>query len=169
MKKILLQLLLVITLSSCGSTKTNREVQDWIKSQNFTIVKPNTWRPVKHHGYVGYTPLNKESKYYNNLVSIFQFKLKEKPNFKEFSMKSAKEVKKYKKVSSEEILEEQNKLGNTLVHSYESIHNGMNYKHYTVYFENNEDFYFYTYSSLKEDYEKYFKEAMSILNSVRFK
>ena len=170
MKKNILLLLFTITLSNCGSTKKiETETQDWINTQNFIVVKPKNWRPVKHHGYVGYTSLKKGANFFNNLVSVFQFQLKEKPNFKELSMNSIRNSNEVMNITSQEILEEKNRFGNTYIHTSESIWNGVNYKEYTMYFEHNGEYYCYNYSSLKEDYAKHFKEAMSILNNIEFK
>ena len=170
MKKNILLLLLTITLSNCGSTKKiETETQDWINSQNFIVVKPNNWRPVKHHGYVGYTPLKKGANFFNNLVSVFQFQLKEKPDFKEFSMNQIRKSNEVLNIITQEILEEKNRFGGTYIHTSESTWNGVNYKKYTMYFEHNGEHYYYNYSSLKHNYAKHFKEAMSILNSIEFK
>ena len=169
MKKYIL-LLIIFTLSNCSSTKKiESEAQHWINAQNFTIIKPNNWRAIKHHGYVGYTPLKKESNFFNNLVSIFQFELEEKPSFKILFKNHIKESNEVLNITSQEILEEKNRLGNTFIHKYESNWNGEKYKKYIMYFEHNGEYYCYSYSSLKNDYNKHFKEAMSILNSIEFK
>ncbi|WP_417291077.1 hypothetical protein [Corallibacter sp.] len=172
MKKNILLLLLTITLSNCGSTKRieiETETQDWINTQNFIVVKPDNWRPVKHHGYVGYTPLKKGANFFNNLVSVFQFKLKEKPDFKEFSMNQIRESNEAMNITTKEILKEKDRFGYTYIHIYESTLNGEIYKNYTKYFEHNGEYYSYNYSSLKHKYNKHLKEAMSMLNSIEFK
>ena len=124
MKKNILLLLLIITLSNCGSTKRiETETQDWINTQNFIVVKPDNWRPVKHHGYVGYTPLKKGANFFNNLVSIFQFQLNEKPEFKEFSMNQIRKSNEVLNITTQEILEEKNRFGDTYIHKSESTWN----------------------------------------------
>ena len=169
MKKIIL-LLITFALSNCSSTKKiESEAQNWIKAQNFTLIKPNNWRAIKHHRYVGYTPLKKGSNFFNNLVSIFQFELEEKPSLKIFFKNQIKKSNEVLNITSQEILEEKNRLGNTFIHKKESSWNGIKYKNYIMYFEHNGEYYSYNYSSLKNDYNKYFKEAISILNSIEFK
>jgi hypothetical protein len=107
MKKII-SLLLILTLYNCGSFKTNKtevETQNWINSQFFLVVKPNNWRPIKHHDYVGYTTLKKGANFFNNLISIFQYQLKEKPSsLKEFSLSQIKETNKVLNITSQEAL-----------------------------------------------------------------
>lgn len=172
MKKII-SILLILTLSNCGSIKTNKtetETQNWINSQNFVVVKPNNWRPIKHHGYVGYTPLKKGDNFFNNLVSIFQYQLKEKPSsLKELSLSQIKETNKILHITSQKALfVENSQLGDVYTLETESKWNGKNYKRYTVYFEHNREYYNYNYSSLKNNYDSNFKEAMAILLSIEF-
>lgn len=173
MKKII-SLLLILTLSNCASVKTNKtkaETQNWINSQNFVVVKPNNWRPIKHHGYVGYTPLEKGTNFFNNLVSIFQYQLKEKPSsLKEFSIIQIKKTNKVRNITSQEaLLVENSQLGDVYTPETESKWNGKSYKRYSVYFEHNGEYYNYNYSSLKNIYDTNFKEAMAILLSIEFK
>ncbi len=171
MKKII-SLLLILTLSNCASVKTNKtETQNWINSQNFVVVKPNNWRPIKHHGYVGYTPLENGTNFFNNLVSIFQYQLKEKPSsLKEFSISQIKKTNKVRNITSQEaLLVENSQLGDVYTLETESKWNGKSYKRYSVYFEHNGKYYNYNYSSLKNIYDTNFKEAMAILLSIEFK
>ncbi|WP_299892464.1 hypothetical protein [uncultured Lacinutrix sp.] len=163
-------LILTLVFFNCSSTKTNVfETQEWINSQNFTINKPNSWRPVKHHEYVGYTPLKESDNFFNNLVSIFQYELKEKSSFNNFVQKQIEQTNKALTIISQEILTDKNQLGDVYIHKLESTWNGNSYKKYTVYFEQNGEYYNYNYSSLKHSYEKHFEEAISILKSIEFK
>ncbi|WP_435414163.1 hypothetical protein [Polaribacter aestuariivivens] len=169
MKKPLI-LILTLVFFNCGATKTTIfETQEWINSQNFTINKPNSWRPVKYHGYVGYTPLKKSDNFLNNFVYIFQYELKEKASFNNFVQKQIEQTNKVLTIISQEILTDKNQLGDVYIHKLESTFNGKSYKDYTVYFERNGEYYNYKYSSLKYSYEKHFEEAISILKSIEFK
>ena len=168
MRKITL-LLLILVLSSCGSTKTeSNETQNlinaknWINDQNFTVVTPDYWRPVKHHGYVGYTPIKKGNNHFNNMVSIFQYQLKDKPGFKEFAFGQMKK----NNYNWQEVQLAENSQFDA---AYAYISESEGYKNYIVYFEHNGEYFNYNYSSLKPDYESHFEEAMSILKSIKFK
>lgn len=165
---------MILTLYNCVSVKTNKtevETQNWIKSQNFIVVKPANWRPIKHHGYVGYTSIKKGDNFFNNLVSIFQYKLKEKPSsLKEFSLNQIKETNKTLNITSQKaLLVENSQLGDVYTHEIDHRWSGITYKKYTVYFEHNGEYYNYNYSSLKNNYDSNFKEAMAILLSIEFK
>ena len=169
MRKSLLMFSIFILLS-CGSTKTNlTKTQDWLNSQNFTIVKPNNWRAVKNHGYVGYTPLKKGDNFFNNVVSIFQFKLKDKPEFKMFVQKQIELAEKSLSITSQEILTEKSEFGDIYIFKTESTWSGRTYKKETIYIEYNGEYYNYNYSSLKDNYEKYYDDAFSIFQSIEFK
>ncbi len=138
------------------------EAQDWINAQNFTVDTPDNWRPVKHHGYVGYTPIKKGNNHFDNMVSVFQFQLKKKPSFKKFALARKKD----NYYSSQDFqLVENSKFGDTYIYITES----RSYKEYKVYFEHNGEYYNYNYSSLKASYESHYEEAMSILKSIKFK
>ncbi|GFD92340.1 hypothetical protein KUL156_61270 [Alteromonas sp. KUL156] len=168
--KQIISLLLILTLFNCSSVKTIKtdiETQNWINNQNFTIVKPNNWRPIKHHDYVGYTPLKKGENHFNNLVSIFQYQLKEKPSTLSelFSLIQKKET----NTPLEIRLVKNSQLGDIYTVITESNWNGQNYKRYSVYFEHNKEYYNYNYSSLKNIYDINLKEAMAILQSIKFK
>ncbi|MDO6600305.1 hypothetical protein [Tenacibaculum sp. 1_MG-2023] len=167
MKKSIL-LLFVLAFLSCTSTKTV-ETQNWINSQNFTIIKPSNWRSVKHHGYVGYTPLKNGTNFYNNVVSVFQFQLKDKPEFKKIVFDQIKKSNEVLNPTSQVVLIENNHFGEAYVHKYESTWNGIKYKKYVMNFQYKGEYYNYTYSSILEKYDKHFKEAISILNSIKFK
>jgi len=159
---------LILVLYSCGSTKTSL-AQDWINSQKFTVVKPNNWRAVKNHGYVSYTPLKKGENFYENMVSVFQFQLKEKPAFREFVQNQIKQANKNQRITSQELLTENSKFGNIYILKTESIWNRKNYKKQTIYTEYNGKYYYYVYSSLKSKYKKHYNDAISIYQSIEFK
>ncbi|WP_181374593.1 hypothetical protein [Polaribacter aquimarinus] len=161
---------LILISFNCESTKKNiSETQNWINSQNFTVIKPQNWRAIKHHGYVGYTPFKKGDNFFNNLVSIFQFKLKEKPKFEEFVEDQIKLFEKTLNISSQEILTEKNDFGNIYILNSETTWNGKEYKQKTIYIEHKGEYYYYNYSSLKEYYTKYYDDAISIFQSIKFK
>ena len=175
MRKIKL-LLLILILSNCqpikkGNIETQNSIstQKWIKAQSFTVVTPENWRPVKHHGYVGYTPLQKGNNQFNNMVSVFQYQLKEKPSFKEFVQNQTKQNNDALNITTQESFTEENLLGDVYIHKLESTWNGNTYKKYIMYFEYKGEYYNSNYSSLKHSYESHFKEAMSILKSIKFK
>ncbi len=159
-------------LLSCG-THNNKIVnnENWIDLQNFTVVKPINWRSVEDHGYISYTPIKKNDNFYYNKVSVFQYKLKEKPlSLKEFSLNQIKSANKalnfnYQKTS----LIEKSRLGDVYLHEAEHVWNGKKYKKSSIYFKHKNEYYFFSYSSIKELYETHFKEAMSILYSIKFK
>lgn len=169
MKKIL-HLFIVLVLLSCKSTKTNNtEALDWINAQKFTVIKPNNWRAIKHHGYVGYTPLKKVDNFFNNIVSVFQYQLKEKSDFKEFVESQINLANKAMKITSQEVLAEEGQFDDVYIHKFKSTWNGENYKVFTIYFDYNGDFYYYNYSSLEHNYDKYYDDAISIYQSIEFK
>lgn len=167
MKKSIL-LLFVLTLLSCASTKS-KEAKDWINSQVFSVNKPSSWRAVKHHGYVGYTPLKNGTNFYNNIVSIFQFQLKDKIDFKTLALNQIKRTNESLNITSQDVLIENNRFGETYIHKYESTWNGVKYKKYVMNFQYKGEYYNYTYSSIAEKYDEHYKEAISILNSIKFK
>ncbi len=162
-------LLLTTLLFSCGSAQTKTsEAQEWIDAQNFTVTKPEGWRAVKDHGYVSYTPI--KGRYFHNAkVSVFPFQLKEKLDFKQFVQNQIDRAHAALKIVSEEKGTDKTQLGEVYIHKYESTWNDKTYKKYVVYFQQNGAYYHYNYSSLKENYETYFDEAISILKSFKLK
>ena len=169
MKKIIV-ITLVFSLYSCSSSNTSiSESQEWINKQNFTIEAPNEWRPVKHHGYVGYTPLNKGDNIYDNLTSVFEYKSIENPKFQEFVQSQIEKTNGALTIISQDIKNDKNHLGDIYIHKFESTWNGKVSKRHTVYFQQKGKYYYFSYASTKPKYEKYFDGAMSILKSFRLK
>ena len=140
-----------------------------MNSQNYTIAYPEFWRPVKHHGYYGFTPLKRYANIFENLVSIFQYRLNEKQEFKEFVDNQINKANEVHDIISQEILNVNNNLGNVYIHKYESHSNGRTYKNYVMYFEHNGEYYNCNYSSLRHKYHKYYEDAISIFQSIKFK
>jgi len=163
-------LVLLLVLSSCGSTNSiSPEVENFINSQNFTVVKPNNWRPVKEHGSVSYTPIKTGDNIFKNLVSIFQYSLKEKPPFKTFYQDQIKRTNEVIKINHQEITNAKSRFGDSVIHKFESTLGGKAYIRFTIYFERNGEYYNYNYSSFADKYEKYYEAAISIFQSIKFK
>ena len=55
------------------------------------------------------------------------------------------------------------------IYQFKSSWNGENYKHYSIYFEYAGEYFHYSYSSRVDFFDKYFNEAIAILNSFTFK
>ena len=159
-------LISTLFLFNCGSTKTSiSETQEWINAQNFTLNKPNNWKAIKFHGYVGYIPIKRESSF----VSVYQYEFEEKTNFKKFVQNQIEQTNESLNIISQEILTNKSQLGDVYIHKTESTFKGKVYKRYTLYFEQNGEYYNYNYSSLKDHYEEHFEEAISVLYSIAFK
>lgn len=169
MKKTLL-IILILSFFNCASSKKNtNKTEQWINNQNFTIKKPNSWRAVINHGYISYTPLKKSKNLSNNVVSVFKFELKEKPNFKKFVKNQIEQTNQSLNITFQEVINKKGKLGETYIHKLESVWDKTKYKSEKVYFTHNDEYYFFNYSSLNQNYKKYYKDAISILNSIEFK
>ncbi len=171
MKKYL-SVIIILFLSSCGSSKmTTPNIETIIASQNFTINKPDNWRPFIDHGFISYTPLKKGDNMFNNSVSIFKYSLKNKPSsLKKFSLSQINQTNNVLNIKSQEAETiEGSQLGDIYVHKFESIWNDIKYKKYEVYFEHEGEYYSYTYSSIIDEYNNHYEEAMSILLSIKFK
>ena len=169
MKKVFI-IIISLLLINCGSTKSNAlEAEEWINAQNFIVKKPDNWRAVKHHGYVGYTPVKKGSNHFNTLASLFKFEFKEKPVFKEFVLKRIQQTNSSSDIVSQDVSYYEGHYGDIYIHKLESVWSGNYYKKHIVYFERNGEFYYFKYSALKKSYDEYYKEAISILESITFK
>lgn len=169
--RLFLVLFSLVIFMNCSTSKVNSpEVDEWLESQNFTVKKPNGWRTVKHHGYVGYTPLNKGHNYFNNLASVFQYQIDNEISLKQFAESQMEKMSNKSDIITQEILNERNHhLGNVYIHKIETTISGEKHKRYTLYFQKNDNFYHFDYSSLKSKYYKHLDEAMEILESITFK
>ena len=157
----------IVLLFGCGvHSKVNSEVESWEKKQNYSIIKPNSWRALMSHGYANYSPLPKEQNYYYNTTYIISYRLRDKPlsleNFVKQSVGSAKIALSF---ISEEIIAN---VDGIFTHEGEFAWNGNIYKQMVIYFEHENEYYSFTYSSLKEYYDMYLNDAMSIYNSITF-
>ena len=169
MKTFLLFLPLVL-LMHCGATKPiPNDTQDWINNQAFTVSAPKDWRAVKHHGYVGYTPLLEGDNFFHTLVSVFEYKPQGQSDFKTFVQERFAETNAGINLLNQDIKTEDTHLGPVYIHTTTSSFNQKTYKRYTVYFEHDGAFYNYNYSALKTAYDNYYDDAISILNSIAFK
>jgi len=171
MKKYL-SVIIVLFLSSCGSNKmTTSSIETIINSQSFIINKPDNWRPFIDHGNISYTPLKIGVNMFNNSVTILQYSLKEKPSsLKKFAVSQINQANNTLNIKSQEAESiEGSQLGDIYVHKAEAIWNDIKYKMYTVYFEYNGEYYVYDYSSIVNEYDSHYEEAMSILLSIKFK
>tara|TARA_R110002012_G_scaffold81945_1_gene207301 strand:- start:19385 stop:19840 length:456 start_codon:yes stop_codon:yes gene_type:complete len=141
----------------------------FINAQNFSIVKPEKWRGFEDHGYVSYTPLHKKNNPFENSVSVFQYRLKEKITFKDLVENRINETTNSRDIVSQKSYSEQNRLGLVYIHEIESLFQGEVYnKSFYMYFEHHGYYYNYNYSSREDLYQTYFTDAMSILNSIEF-
>ena len=174
--KNLILLLAIVTLTNCNTYSTQKiepqkvvDINAFIASQNFTVTTPETWRPVSHHGSVSYTPLRAGENYFNNLVSIFKYQLEETLPFKEFAMKQIMQTVRKQTLISHKTTEETNRFGTVYIHNYTSTFNNREYRVTAMYFQVDNNYYFYKYGSLKKIYDKHLNEANAILESMSFK
>lgn len=163
MKKIIVLFLLI----GCGSYTTKVSL---IQYENFTFIKPANWRAVENHGYISYSPIHGNNNFFNSAVSVFKYKLKVKPkNFNEFVRKQIEESNRKLNIISQDLLMDKNHLGDVYIYKTKTTWLTRTYKRYTVFFQKDGEFYNFNYSSLNSNHERYYKEAMSILESIRFK
>jgi hypothetical protein len=163
-------LILILILSNCGSTDTRiSKIQKLTNAQNFTVNNPYEWKPIIFHGHVGYTPIKKVDSLKNPFVSVFQYNLINKPNFKEFVRKQFEKTNGVLSIITQDFGTGQNELGEIYLHTFESTWNKNIIKTHNIYFEQNEEYYCFSYSSLKASYDKYFNDANAMLKSFKLK
>ncbi|OBX21209.1 hypothetical protein BAA08_13605 [Bizionia sp. APA-3] len=156
-------------MTSCGTTQTvSSEVETFINTQNFTVIKPEKWHAFKSHGYVSYTPLSMDDNPFQNSVSVFQFQLTNDQSFEEFVQVRINETNNSRTIIKQESYSEKNRLGTIYIHNLESTFQGHINKEFSVYFQHNGNYYNYNYSSLKNLYKKHHDDAMAILESIAF-
>ncbi|WP_417194978.1 hypothetical protein [Bizionia sp.] len=167
--KNLLAVFCFLIMTSCGTTLTvNSEVETFINSQNFTVVKPVKWHAFKNHGYVSYTPLSIDENPFQNSVSVFQFLETNDHSFEEFVQTRINETNNSRTIIKQESYSELTQLGTIYIHNLESTFQGHINKEFSVYFEHNGNYYNYNYYSRKNLYKKHLDDAMSILKSIAF-
>ncbi len=168
-------LIIFLALISCSSHKnTNKiteidKIKTYITSQNFTLTIPNNWKSVSDHSFVSYTPKNLGDIFYKNTVRVFNITPKEKTTLKKVTENKINSLISNIKINSQEITKNETRFGITYTHHYKHSWNFTNYEVITRYFEVNENYYSFSYSSDERFQKKYLNDANSIFKSFKIK
>lgn len=150
--------------------------EDYMKSKPYIIDYPEGWRVVPHHGYYGFTPLSPVENFFENLTSFFEYNLMEKTSFEEFVLAQIESTnvafKEYgSSIIAQKTIKEDSRFGVLYIHEFEYISSMEDIKHkrHVRFFEQNGEYYNYTYMSMIEHYEQYYEDAIALFESIQFK
>ncbi len=173
MKKV--SLIIFLILISCSSHKNTKKLAEiekintFITSQNYTLTIPSHWNSVSDHNFVSYTPKTLGDIFYKNTVRVFNITPEEKTTLKKVTEDKINDWIKRIKINSQEITKNETKFGTTYTHHYKHSWNFTNYEVITHYFQVNNDYYSFSYSSDERFQKKYLNDANSIFKSFKIK
>ncbi|AZQ44428.1 hypothetical protein [Nonlabens ponticola] len=153
-------------LASCSVIKSDADEVDKIrKNQDFTVITPEGWTPFVDHHYLSYTP-HKTGKLFRTYVSVEKLPLEDVyttlDDYVDYWIKYRKTDEVKKAISSD--------FDNAIQTSTERIdYDGQKRRSMNIYFEYDNYYYQFVYSSVDEDYDQYFEPAMQIYDSISFK
>lgn len=173
MKKII-HLILILSLTNCGVQKKNisenQKIKNLITSLNYYVILPDNWKPIlDSHDLLSYSPKNLDDIFYKNIIRIYQREKIQKISLKDFVETEIKKMKKEIRINSQSLTIEKTKYGETYIYKYELNWNFTHYLNIIKYFEQNGNFYEFSYSSDEKYYENYLKNADFIFDNLKFK